>query len=543
MVRIALASAVLLVLRDADASTREWAAWLRTEQLDRYRPLGILWLFGDTPPSVDAIAAIGVIAWLSTIAMLIGLASRASAAISLVSTLVVCSLRMSFLAHWSHSYNVVLVAQMAFLGARGGDAFSVDRLIRAAAARFGIAAPFRPRPGAYQWSIRLVVFACAAMFLAAAAAKLAQGRTFPFAWALSDSLRHHILLRFDMSGVARTPLADWLVHSQLLYKTAASLNLLSQLTPFLAVVFVRRPVVRLLCAGVFAADSLALGLVMDLWNPQFLPLAAVFVDWDWLAARLRLRRRPEPEPEPGSIPPLRRAWIAAYLVTYVAIAFVPRLDARVRLYPFSSFPVFSTVRAKPPWTSHQSYEVLAGRVYVDVEPSPPGMQSWLNQKNRWSFWKEVATPTAVRRRLDHLGREVPRRYPATRGRPIAIWAIVLQVPAYPARAEVIEHRIGRMGERLPDGTIRTALGRAGRDTRGTFVDVDLSGLGSGGEVRFAYHRDNSPEPTPLTARTAGSRHYFEGKLEGEAQTIVAIARDPTAGETVWFVAQLGNVPW
>ena len=92
------------------------------------------------------------LAWASTAAMLVGLASRASAAVSFVSAVALASLSFSASRSWSHQYNVVFLAQLAFLGARGGDTLSLDALLRHAARlaaarsarRLSVVAPARP---------------------------------------------------------------------------------------------------------------------------------------------------------------------------------------------------------------------------------------------------------------------------------------------------------------------------------------------------------------------------------------------------------------
>src|SRR5581483_3875567 len=101
---------------------------------------------------------------------------------------------------WSHDLNVVLLALLAFLGARGGDVLSLDAVI---ARRRGRTIP----PAAYQWSLRLIQLAVGLMFVSACMLKLKTGG---LRWALSDNLRHQLLVRYDLIGeTTHSPMVDW----------------------------------------------------------------------------------------------------------------------------------------------------------------------------------------------------------------------------------------------------------------------------------------------------------------------------------------------
>ncbi len=252
-----------------------------------YRPVGIWMLLGHDAPAAILVDGLWIVAWASTVAMLLGLATRASTALSFVAAVAIAALSFASSHRWSHQYNVVFVAQLAFLGARGGDVWSLDWVIRRLRTL-----PAIDRARAYQWSLRLVQFAVAMMFASAAFHKLLHGH-FTLRWALSDNLRHQLLVRFDLAGLPRPPLVNWLIDDPWRYRTAAVLNLISQATPILACLFVRRPILRALCGGFFVIETIALGYVVDLWNLHWLPLYAVFVDWDALIAwisRARLTR-------------------------------------------------------------------------------------------------------------------------------------------------------------------------------------------------------------------------------------------------------------
>src|SRR5213078_1711706 len=90
-----------------------------------------------------------------TVLMLVGLWSRASTAVSFVTAIALTSASFASSASWSHQYNVVFLAQLAFL-------------------------------------------------------KLLHGH-FTLHWALSDNLRHQLLVRYDLAGLPRPAVADWII--------------------------------------------------------------------------------------------------------------------------------------------------------------------------------------------------------------------------------------------------------------------------------------------------------------------------------------------
>src|SRR4029078_1141163 len=202
-------------------------------------------LLGHAVPPDGVVRVLWIAAFSATFLMLIWLWSRASGAARFRAARALASASFSSSAAWSHQYNVVFLAQLAFLGARGGDVLSIDAWIRRRRAR-----PPLDVPRGYQWSIRLVLFAVALMFAGAAFHKILHGH-FTLRWALSDNLRHQLLVRYDLAGLPRPAVADWIIDDVWRFRTAAVLNLVSQATPILACVLVRRPIVRALCGGFF----------------------------------------------------------------------------------------------------------------------------------------------------------------------------------------------------------------------------------------------------------------------------------------------------
>ncbi|CAN5208283.1 hypothetical protein BH11MYX1_BH11MYX1_45710 [soil metagenome] len=499
--RIAIASAVLLTLfRLAhDVSTGDVAG-----AHTLYRPVGIWMLLGRMPPPGWLVHALWIVAVTTTITMLLGLATMASTALSFISALAITSLSFSASAHWSHQYNVVLIAQCAFLGAHAGDVLSLDRVLRTLR---GL--PTLDRPRAYQWSLRLVQLAVAVMFACAAFHKLLHGH-FTLRWALSDNLRHQLLVRFDLAGLARPPLVDWLIDDPWRYRTAAVLNLISQAAPLAACFLVRRPVWRALFGGFFLVETVALAYVVDLWNPHWLALYAVFIDWDWL-----LRRR-EPAGTASEPPPTwsqqkgARIFVIVFVIYDVATALIPSLDQRLNTYPFSGFPMFSTVLAKEPYAGHSAYVVVGDHFEVTADPPIDlATQRWFDHSNRGMF--EERDPVKLGKRLAAMWKQAVRRYPGTTLHKIRLYLTMFQAPAYPEPAHFEPHPIAVVGELDDAGTFRTMVGPWEPNTIAPHGIVVAAG-----DATLGYYKDDKPVLIPFTGVLDGDPIYTVASTAGVA---------------------------
>lgn len=512
-VRIAVAVSALWVLAkiaalpDAIVAPREV-----------YRAVGIWHLLGATPPPGALVTALWWIAWISTAAMLLGARTRTAVAISAVSVIALASLVYSGMPTWKHSYNVVLVAQLALLGGHAGDALGVDALLRRLRRQ-----PALDRARAYQWSIRLVQLAVALMFAGAAFHKIAQGH-FTLRWALSDSLRNHLLIRFDLANLPRPPVAAWLVDSVWRYRLVALLNLASQLAPLVAVFWIRRPLVRAAAGLCFVAECLGLGLVVALWDLQWLPLYAAFIDWDALVARLARRPAPPslsglqlPRPAPFVPPRGPRRYVIAFVTYDCLCSFVPTLAQRLHTYPFTSYPMFSQIRANPPYDEHVAYGVPGDRFEaLASEPIPPNVTYFLDHVNRGAY----ASPTSrdLQARLGAVLAVAQTRYPGLGWRGLRHRLSLFVAPPYPAPAHLEEHGIAITGELAVDGTFRSLLG----SLHGATLTLDPQQLDVSGDVRFQYYADDMPEPHDLPATRTGSASFELAGLTADPVYVVAL---------------------
>src|SRR5262249_56105322 len=106
-------------------------------------------------------------------------------------------------------------------------------------------------------------------------------------WGVAGKVGREVLVGYDGLDVARAPVADWLLAAPWRYELCALLNLVTQTSQIAAVFLMRRPGLRALLGAAYCAEVLGLGVVMNLWNLHWLPLAAGVIDWDALAARRR----------------------------------------------------------------------------------------------------------------------------------------------------------------------------------------------------------------------------------------------------------------
>jgi hypothetical protein len=447
ILRIALAVAILWSLH------RLQTRWPSTAPgggaHSSYRTVGVWMLFGDREPADAVIAALWLVARISTVAMLLGAWSRVATALSFVAFVALASLSYSGAATWSHPFNPILLAQLAFIGARGGDTLSVDALVRRLRGK-----PPLDVPNGYQWSIRLVQLAVALVFASAMFHKMV-GAGFTLRWITTDNLRNQILLRYDLGGWTEHPaIVDWLLDDVWRFRTAAALSMLSQSLPILACVFVKRPLVRAICGGAFVVETVALAVVMQYWNLEWLPLAVVFIDWDALIARVR--RRPQLVPDaPAAWRPPRsaRIFVIVFVVYEAAMAFVPQIDQLLNTYPFTGFPLFAALRVRPPYDEHLPYALPAGD--LEVVSDPPIDTTQLDAQYREAY--KTRGRDALRARMTGILADVRRRFPASKVSALRIWVVILETPAYPAHAQFVPHRLGVLAELHADGTFTSRL--------------------------------------------------------------------------------------
>jgi hypothetical protein len=224
-------------------------------------------------------------------------------------------------------------------------------------------------------------------------------------------------------------------------------------------------------------------------------------------------------------------FIALFLAYDVAVSFAyPRIDTRLRTYPFSAFPMFSRIRAKKPYSEHQTYEILGGRLLVEAEPAiTEDVQTDLDLRHAWRFLHEQTDPAVLERRLGGVAEEVRRRYDRTIHR-VTLELVVYQVPAYPAHAEITPHPVGVIAELDADaGVLHTLLGQVRRD--GDRLIVQPRTAAGGEPIEIAVHADDSPQGTPVSGT------WQDGALvvpASQAASYLVTGRS-SSGDGRWFV--------
>lgn len=442
VLRIAIAIAVLWSLHQLEARWHAMAPGGKAHA--SYRAVGVWMVLGDREPAEMVVSALWVIARVSTIAMLVGASSRISTAISFASFMALAALSYSGVPSWSHQYTPVLGAQLAFLGARGGDVLSVDALIR----RWrGL--PAHDVPGGYQWSIRLVQLAVALVFVSGMFHKLV-GAGFSLRWITTDNLRHQILLRYDVGGIPHPAIVDWLLADDLRYRATAACSMIAQTAPILACIFVTRPIVRAVSAAAFVLETLGLGVVMQYWNLHWLPLVVVFVDWDAL-----LRRAP-PSPEVPARRPSRmvRAFVIGFVLYDLVVSFVPQLDQRVNTFPFTGYPMFAKLRVRSPYDEHLPFSTPSA--HFELVSDPPIDATILDARYRSAG--TTRDRDELRAKVAGILLDTQHRNPGVKIRALRLWVGVLEVPAYPAPAAFAFRPIGVLVEVAADGRAIDKLG-------------------------------------------------------------------------------------
>ena len=494
-VAVAVASLHAWNLTAADS----YAALLERYPEGAYRPIGLLALLGADPPPVWCLEAIKWLGLVAAVFVLVGLFTRAGLVVTALSMCLLVGFKESFVKSWHHGFTPLLVALLAFMLAPAGRRFAIDAVLRRRRGR-----PAPPEPPA--WPVLLVQVAAGLFFLNAVYWKL---RRAGIDWALSDSLRHHILAQFDWAGRPRTVLADFLVHHELAWKAAAAANMFTQAAPILACFFIRRPLWRAFFGLFFVAEIVLLDQVMDLPNYQWLPLAVVFVDWERLVARLR--RQPAPPPEPPELTPRARrlaaAFIGAFLVVNLAVAFSVRgADVYLNSYPISQYTMFSQARVKQPTDVHQSWEFESIRFsYDDMTPGPDRAEAERGLNKRFRRRWYVRDADTIKRLLVEA-----RGGPRSRKRSMTASYAILVAPPHPAEPELAVHPVGVLGRLVKRKKFRSLLGSSGTDPQGRhYIEPRPTGMELPPDAPITCILGKDPTLRPLEVQAEDGRLYYQ----------------------------------
>ena len=474
---------------------------VETSRLAIYQPEGILHLFGAQRPPVWMFEAARYLAIASTCCALVGLFTRASMLLSALSNLLLASLIYSYAPGWSHRLNVILLAQIAFLFARGGDSLSIDRWLNRGRA---VANPSG-------WPILLAQWAVMLMFANACGYKIASSDS--FGWVFSDSLRNLLVMRYDLHQEPAPALIQWIIAEPWRYHTAAAVNLATQGLVIFSCIFATRPVLRALFGLFFVAETIGLGVIMGLWNFHWLPLYALCIDWDWLIHCWAQRRRgistaSRDAPQTIGRWPWRLA-ASAYIVAFLGYDLFagiryPRLDNAT--YPFGAFPFFSTVYARPPLDQHQTHSVTYGRFdVVSDRPVSSDLIFWLHSEYAYLFQSE--DPELTRAALHTVLPSASTRFDTTGIERVDVYRGMYAIAPYPAPPKTRLIGEGLVGSVSREGQTRTLAAKIIRDPNDRRYCLELVPTGYENATcdRFSCLFQPAQQPCPLV------RHELQPK--------------------------------
>jgi hypothetical protein len=372
--------------------------------LAAYYPKGLVWLlFPNFPPPASLIQILLFIGPAATLCALVGFLTRVTMIVSVLCMCFLGAFLYSWEPLWSHPYNGELLAGIGFMLGRAGDTLSVDSLI----ARYVLRRPIALDREVYWWPVILGMFGASAVYFGGFYAKWSSPNfTYDLAWVFSDNLRNSVSLPWLIFGRPLPPQVSLIVNHPWIWRLAAFGHLATQALPIFAVLSLTKPYVRLLEGLIFVAGTVLLKEVMAFWNPQWILLAAFFVDWDYFLGRLRLRL---PSKEPAR-PVAHGRLIVAYAAAFMAanlVVILARLDEfGNRAYPFSSMTFYSNVAARKPYSEHLHYPFP----YAELELEYPD-----DTRRKWSCYPNINSLYVMTFRDDNLTEKLTEQIGAIRG--------------------------------------------------------------------------------------------------------------------------------
>lgn len=293
--------------------------------------------------------------------------------------------------------------------------------------------------------------------------------------------------------------------------------------PLAACFLFKYPALRLIAGSFFVAEILGLKYVMSMDLSFWLPLSVVFVDWDWVIRMIPRLNWPHPLPISSHRMSFRMIAISIWCIAfagyhaYVGVAH-PNLDNKT--YPFTSFPIYSSILAKKPYNAHQSYEITSS-VYDLFGPKlPDGQALFQMYANFYTIWHVTA--------LDDLESQMKALNQWHQAMGFAVEKTVLykaiyQVQAYPAPSSPKIILKGRRAERTAEGHFRGISTIHGRTDEGqSYFDLHHTGF-KNPSFRFAYIQNRNLYFNPTISRIEGQRYFYETpKEQGHHQAVVYV---------------------
>ena len=207
-----------------------------------------------------------------------GFLTRFSTAIAFVLGAYLIGLPYNF-GKTDHMTAIVVFTLGFFALSHGGDAWSVDSLIRR---RFMRRAPAAPS-GEYRWPVRAVWVTMALVFFAAGMAKVIKGGP---AWVFSQHMEISLVQRFYDPNPPDLRLGLWVAQHPWMARAVAGGSLLGEVLFPLALFSLRA---RRILPPLLLAMQIGIGLLMNVWFWPFMFCYLFWVPWDRILGRRSLQ--------------------------------------------------------------------------------------------------------------------------------------------------------------------------------------------------------------------------------------------------------------
>lgn len=524
------------------------AAYLGVFNPGVYDPISVLRLLGSKVPSPAFFTIAKYVAIAATVMSLIGFLTRFSMALSLFSTLVLVAIIYSWGNEWNHGLNIIFLAQIPLIFIRSGDFLSLDRLI------------FKKHQQAplngYHWGINLALLAITLMFLNAAYFKVVKNPG--LSWVFSDNLRNYIIQQFLV--VFKTPIPDrllWVVNNEWAYKGLAMGNLLLQGTIILVCVFVYNPWIRLLFGLFFFLEVFGLGFAMDLWEWHWIPLVVFFVDWDrflpWLRQRLSgtgIFENSGKNMVHGNENRmglwqrvLATVFILSFTGYYIAVAFDSKLtfEKEHKSYPFTAFPMYSSLYCKKPYDRHLTVEYRNAGLEI-IAMADTGRLRLAEATESQPLYRyntvEFVSMNQVTNALGEVAQRLGPVYGIEDWEQIRWYRVLEQCPAYPDMPALhLIHR-GLIAKYNADGSVQAVIAVPRYDEKGNehYLDFLVEGY-EDYEIEVQVIKNHREGPLALKGQWSETRFVYEPPAREEVRHLylfVITITDGTGQRDTYF---------
>jgi hypothetical protein len=475
---------------------------------EMYRPLGIMALFGNTPPPRVFYEISFLLLKICPITLLLGFFSRISLAGCMCGLFGLSIFEYGFSLEWSHGFSPILVTSLALLlGPRYNDGFD-GWLRRRMGKPWSVTDDCRARAAVL--SVQLMI---SLIFLNAAFYKCyayGDGWSYFFPWVFSDNLRNIIIRQHVLFDVPINEPYRYIVTHAFAYKGLALGNMLAQIFPFFAIFFMKRPVLRLLCGLPLVLEVLGLGIIMGIWNLHWLLFIFFFVDWD----RLVFRKK-----KPFFNCPIKNrslfihGLLLSTLIAFNGLIMFTHMRQQAWTFPFTSYPMFSFVVAEKPLNQHHHFYIPVSRFEFASElPLSPDLikSNWVIN---WGMMWIADTRQANKQIMD--------RFEMSHGCPIPemkAYRALLRIEKYPS-CEL--HEINKyLVYHYQKGHVRTVTSMVIYDTEKIKRYIDFQAFGfENPEIAIKYVTEEDHTPSPLPGVYSDKRFYFE---QPEARKVMVL---------------------